>query len=80
MIVAVPILMIILLFVLVLLNQQSSLKLTWLGNLLLLMVGAQPDLKLGHMIAYAPMISGSIYTIVMLAIAYRLTLRLRIPR
>lgn len=80
MIVAVPILMIILFFVLILLNQQSSLKLTWLGNLLLLMVGAQPNMKLGHMIAYAPMISGSIYTVMMLAITYRLTLRLRIPR
>ncbi|KRK99431.1 hypothetical protein FD04_GL002248 [Secundilactobacillus odoratitofui DSM 19909 = JCM 15043] len=80
-IVGIPILMFILLIVLVVLNDQSSLKLTWLWQFLVFIIGVVNDnIHSGHLVVYAPMISGSVYIAVMLSIAYYLTLKLRVPR
>lgn len=79
-IVGLPIILFVLLAVLVMLNDQTSLKLTWLGDLLLYIVGMNQQVATGHFNVFAPIISGSIYTIVMLLISYQLTLRFRVPR
>lgn len=79
-IIGMPIVLFVLLIVLVMLNDQTSLKLTWLGDFLLFIVGMKQSTDTGHFVAFAPMISGALYIIVMLLISYRLTLRFRVPR
>jgi len=80
-IIGMPVLLFVLLVVLVMLNDQTSLKLTWLGDFLLFIVGmGNQSADTGHFVAFAPMISGAVYIIVMLLISYRLTLRFRVPR
>lgn len=79
-IIGMPVVLFVLLAVLIMLNDQTSLKLTWIGDFLLFIVGMNQSTDTSHFVAFAPMISGSIYIIVMLLISYRLTLRFRVPR
>ncbi|WP_203649779.1 hypothetical protein [Secundilactobacillus yichangensis] len=79
-IVGAPIVLFVLLAVLVMLNDQTSLKMTWIGDFLLFIVGMGNQSNTGHFVAFAPMLSGAIYFIVMLLISYRLTLHFRVPR
>lgn len=81
MIVGIPIGFIILIIVLVMLNSQSSLKLTWLFNFLVYLIGYSGKTTTeGHFNVFAPLISGSVYTCMMLLISFRLTLKLKVPR
>lgn len=81
MIVGIPIVLFILMVMLVILNNQSSLKLTWLPKFLMFMIGYDgSQTKVGSLTAFSPMISGSVYSLIVLLITYRLTLRLRVPR
>ncbi|MTV83022.1 hypothetical protein [Secundilactobacillus folii] len=80
-IVGAPILLIILLAVLMSVNTQNRLISTWLPQFLLYIIGmSDMSTPQGHFIAFAPMISGSVYIIIVLVTTYYLTLRLRVPR
>ncbi|ANZ61696.1 hypothetical protein [Secundilactobacillus paracollinoides] len=78
-IVGIPILLFIILTVLISVNTTSSLKLTWIYDALTFMVGYHKQAQ-GYLNPFAPMISGTLYILIMLGISYGFTLKLRVPR
>ncbi len=78
-VVGIPILLFIILTVLISVNTTSSLKLTWIYDVLTFMAGYHKQ-AVGQLNPFAPMISGAVYILIMLGISYGFTLKLRVPR